>query len=37
MTGNARVFIRSMPRYDQPPRLILSTSPGNIDGDVGHA
>jgi len=37
VTGNARVFICSMRRYDQLPRLILSTSPGYIDRDLEDA
>jgi hypothetical protein len=37
VTGNTRVFICSMTRHGQPPRLVLSTSPGDIDRDVYHA
>jgi hypothetical protein len=37
VTGNTRVFICSMKRHGQPPRLILSTSRGDIDRDVDHA
>lgn len=35
--GGTKVFIRSMRRQNQPPRLILSTSPGLIDRRVEHA